>query len=78
MDPLASKVLALVAERVERDPSEIPLQRSFDELGFDSVISMDILFTLEEEFDLSIPDQDAREVNSVNDLIELIRRLQSE
>ncbi|MGE4204589.1 MAG: acyl carrier protein [Vulcanimicrobiota bacterium] len=78
VDPLANRVLAVVAERVDLSPSDIPLDQPFDEIGFDSIVSMEIIFNLEEEFDLSIPDQGARDVNTVNDLIELVRGLQTE
>jgi acyl carrier protein len=72
---IAGRVIAAIA-RVQDVPAErVSLDSSFEELGFDSLDGFNILFALEEEFDVEIPDEDARGIQTVRDAVEKIERL---
>ncbi len=48
---------------------------SLAELGFDSLDTLNLLFALEETFHISIPDEQARRVRTVGDVVEGVRKL---
>ena len=57
-----------LAQRIPRD--KVTIDKTFQELGLDSLDAMNILFALETEFDLSIPDDAARSIRSVQDAVQ--------
>jgi acyl carrier protein len=66
---LARKVIAIVAA-IKRVPAEsIRTDAAFDELGIDSLDKINILFELENEFDIDVPDEQARCITSVDEMI---------
>jgi acyl carrier protein len=71
---LEQRVLEIVAVKVNRTPQEIPLDASFESLGFESMDTFDILFALEDEFSVNIPDEKARAITSVRLLIECLEK----
>jgi acyl carrier protein len=74
-DPITDKVLAAVAS-VKRVPQDtLSADKSLVELGFDSLDTINLLFELEEMFKISIPDEEARRVRKVSDVIAGIRQL---
>lgn len=69
-DPFTERVLSAVAS-VKRIPRErISLESSLEELGFDSLDKIVMLFELEKQFQISISDDEARSVRSVRDIVE--------
>src|SRR5665647_2010795 len=65
LDPLEKKVIELIAQK-KRIPSEgITLDSTFLDLGIDSLDGMDLLFTFEESFKLTIPDDTALLTNPI-------------
>ena len=76
-DEVAEKVLAVIAQ-IKRLPAEsIALDSSFEQLGIDSLDGMNILFELENEFDINIPDEQARSIRSVREMVEGVKKLLS-
>lgn len=73
LDPLEQKVVQLIANKKRLDPDAIRLDSTFQELGIDSLDGMDLLFSFEESFRLSIPDDAAHGIRSVRDATEAIR-----
>ncbi len=72
---VAEKVMATLAS-VKNVPRErITLDSSLQDLGFDSLDVVTMLFELEKEFEISIPDDQARSVRSVRDIVEGVRKL---
>ncbi len=72
---VAEKVMATLAS-VKNVPRErITLDSSLQDLGFDSLDVVTMLFELEKEFEISIPDDEARSVRSVRDIVEGVRKL---
>jgi acyl carrier protein len=72
---LTERVISVIAatQRIPRE--KISPQSTFEELGLDSLDSVNILFALEEEFKISIPDDDARDIRGVKQMIEGIEKL---
>ena len=67
------KVKAIIAEQLGVKSEEVTSEASFvDDLGADSLDTVELVMALEEEFDIEIPDEDAEKIQSVNDAIEYI------
>lgn len=74
-DSVAERVVATLAS-VKHVPREtITLASSLQDLGFDSLDVITMLFELEKEFEISIPDEEARSVRSARDIVEGVSRL---
>jgi acyl carrier protein len=72
-DELAERVRAELAT-VKRLPiDQVPLDATLASLGFDSLETLTLLFEVEERFSVSIPDEEARAVKSVADVVALVR-----
>jgi acyl carrier protein len=68
-DPVADKVIALVAS-VKHIPAEkVTLESSLADLGFDSLDTISLLFELESAFQITIPDDKARSIRSVSEMV---------
>jgi acyl carrier protein len=63
------EVVAAIAAAKKIPPDRISLDSTFEELGVDSLDSLTILFALEERFDISIPDEAAREMRAVREVV---------
>ena len=55
MENIEEKVLELVGKQTGIDPKQITLNRKFEDLNLDSVAIVELVFSLEETFDISIP-----------------------
>ncbi|HXV63558.1 MAG TPA: phosphopantetheine-binding protein [Vicinamibacteria bacterium] len=75
MDSLSEKVVTAIAKMQKRSPEEIALDSTFEELGIDSLNGFHLLVELEEELGITIPDDDARQLVRVCDVVEVIRPL---
>lgn len=73
LDSLEQKVIELVAQKKHLAPESITLDSTFVELGIDSLDGMDLLFTFEETFKLSIPDEVAQQMKTVRQVAEALR-----
>jgi acyl carrier protein len=67
---VATKVLAIVASVKRVDPATISPDAAFEELGIDSLDRLNILFELENTFDIDVPDDEAKSVVTVKDMID--------
>lgn len=76
-DPITGKVLAAVAGVKHLQPEAVSPDQSLIDLGFDSLDTVNLLFVLEEEFKISISDDDAGRIRTVGDIISGIRQLTS-
>ena len=55
MENIEERVLELVGKQTGIDPKQIPLNKKFEDLNLDSVAIVELIFSLEEAFDISIP-----------------------
>ncbi|AEV28346.1 acyl carrier protein [Sphaerochaeta pleomorpha str. Grapes] len=67
------KVKALIAEKLEIDPSKISIDASFrKDLGADSLDTYELVYAIEEELGVSIPDEKANEFETVKDAVDFL------
>ncbi|MBR2671923.1 MAG: acyl carrier protein [Oscillospiraceae bacterium] len=66
-------VKTILAEQLDANEDDITLETSvIDDLGADSLDVVDIIMSLEEEFDLEVPDEDIETIKTVGDLVKYI------
>ena len=71
---IESRVKEIVTEQLGVDEKEVTIDASFiDDLGADSLDTVELVMALEEEFDVEIPDEDAEKIISVGDAITYIK-----
>jgi len=67
------KVKKIISEKLSVDLSEVVPEASFvDDLGADSLDLVELIMTMEEEFDIDISDEDAEKMESVKDAMDYI------
>lgn len=67
------KVKQLICEQLGKTPDKIELNtRIVEDLGADSLDVVELLMTLEDEFNLSLPDEVAMEMKTVGDIVSYI------
>ncbi len=72
---LASKVIAVIA-KAQRIPADtITLESTFEELKIDSLDGINIVFALESEFGIDIPDEGAQNLRSVRETVDGVAKL---
>ncbi len=74
-DELAARVIQVIAKTQHLQPESITIDQTFEELKFDSLDGMNILFAIETEFDIFIPDDQAVKIKSVREMVEGIEKL---
>lgn len=75
MENLEQKVKEIIADRLGVDPEEVTPEASFvEDLGADSLDTVELVMALEEEFGIEIPDEDAEKIQTVGDAIEYIQK----
>ena len=71
---LEEKVKNLVVTQLGVDANKVNNDSSFiDDLGADSLDTVELVMAFEEEFDLEIPDDDAQKMRTVSDAIEYLK-----
>ncbi len=67
------KVKSIIAEQLGVKPDEVTSEASFiDDLGADSLDTVELVMALEEEFSIEIPDEDAEKMSKVSEAIKYI------
>lgn len=67
------KVKEIIASQLGVEIEEVTSEASFiDDLGADSLDTVELVMALEEEFGIEIPDEDAEKITTVNDAISYI------
>jgi acyl carrier protein len=68
------KVRKIIAEKLSVDLEEVVPEASFvDDLGADSLDLVELIMSMEEEFDTDISDEDAEKILTVQDAIDYVR-----
>ena len=77
MDELFEKIQKLIADKLEIDEGNITLDSSFrNDLGADSLDTYELVYAIEEELGVSIPDEKANEFETVRDAYDFIKSRQ--
>ncbi|EMB27913.1 acyl carrier protein [Treponema denticola MYR-T] len=77
MDDLFKKIQQLIATKLEIDEDKVTLDSSFrQDLGADSLDTYELVYALEEDMGIKIPDEKANEFETVRDAYEFIKSQQ--
>ena len=70
MSDIASRVKAIIVDKLGVDESEVTPEASFtNDLGADSLDTVELIMEFEKEFDLAIPDDEAEKISTVGEAI---------
>jgi acyl carrier protein len=70
MSDVAAKVKAIIVDKLGVDESEVVNSASFtNDLGADSLDTVELIMEFEKEFDLAIPDDEAEKISTVGEAI---------
>lgn len=73
------KFKEIIVDRLGVDPNEVTEEASFiDDLGADSLDTVELVMAFEEEFDIEIPDEDAEKLTTVKSASEYLEKRLSE
>ena len=73
MDNIEQRVKKIVAEQLGVNEADIKNESSFvDDLGADSLDTVELVLALEEEFECEIPDEDAEKITTVQQAIDYV------
>jgi len=71
---IEEKVKKLIAEKLNVDAGDVVYKAALiDDLGADSLAIVELIMTMEEEFDIDVPDEDAERLVTVEDAINYIK-----
>jgi len=77
-DELRKDIIALVAKIIKQPAAKIdPKVNMFVELGVDSLLGVEIFAALDKKYDLNVPESKLRDINTVNDLVNLVSSLKT-
>lgn len=70
---IEERVRTIIVDQLAVDSGKVTTAASFiDDLGADSLDIVELVMTMEEEFDLDIPDEDAEKMKTVGDVVKYI------
>ena len=70
---IANQVMDIVAENLGKDREKVVIDANFiEDLGADSLDTVELVMALEETFDVEIPDEDAGKIQTVKDAVDYI------
>ena len=73
MSDVTTKVKAIIVDKLGVDESEVTTTASFtDDLGADSLDTVELIMEFEKEFDIQIPDDKAEKITTVGDAVSFI------
>ena len=71
---IEAKVRDIIVEELDVDAAEVvPSDSYIDDLGADSLDTVELIMKFEEEFDIEIPDEDAGKLKTVGESIEYLK-----
>jgi acyl carrier protein len=74
-EELIQKVRSVIATAQRLPIEKVTIDSSFEELGIDSMDGVNILFALENEFNITIPDEAAKQIRNVREMMEGVEKL---
>ena len=73
MSDITSRVKSIIVDKLGVDENEVTLEASFtNDLGADSLDTVELIMEFEKEFDISIPDDQAEKIQTVGEAIRYI------
>ena len=78
MSAIESKVKAIIVDKLGVEESQVTPEASFTaDLNADSLDTVELIMDFEKEFGISIPDEETQNINTVQDVIDYIEKLQA-
>ena len=78
MSEIESRVKAIIVDKLGVEESEVKAEASFtNDLGADSLDTVELIMELEKEFDVQIPDEEAEKIVTVGDAVAFIEKAQN-
>jgi acyl carrier protein len=74
-DELTQRVIKVIAATKRIPIESVTIDSDFAQLGIDSMDAVEILFAMENEFDVSIPDDEVRSVRNIRQMCEGVEKL---
>jgi len=74
-DEIIERVRKVIAASKRIREDRVTIDSAFEELGIDSMDAVEILFALENEFDINIPDEEVKTVRNVRQMVEGVEKL---
>ena len=74
-DELSQRIIKVIADTQHIPVETVKLDSTFAELNIDSLDGINILFALENEFNINVPDEEVKNIKSIRDMVEGVRRL---
>jgi len=76
MSDVANKIIEIIAKEMKTEPSKITLESSLEDLKIESLDVVQIVFAIEETYDITIPNNDKEyELKTVGDIVRGVERL---
>lgn len=73
MSEIKDKVVEIIVDKLGVEPNEVQETASFaNDLGADSLDTVELIMEFEKEFELSIPDEDAEKIVTVGDAVDYL------
>ena len=74
-EDIIARVIAVIARTQHIPPESVTIDSTFEQLKIDSLDGINILFAIESEFDIDIPDDAAKQIRGVRDMVDGIEKL---
>ncbi len=74
-EELTQRILKVIADSQKLPPEKVTIDSTFEELGIDSLDGVNILFALENEFNISIPDEGVQSLRTMRQMVEALENL---
>ncbi len=74
MSDIKSKVISIIVDKLGVDEAEVTMEASFtNDLGADSLDTVELIMEFEKEFNIAIPDDQAENISTVGDAVKYIQ-----
>jgi len=74
-EELTRRILKVIADSQKLPLEKVTIDSTFEELGIDSLDGVNILFALENEFNISIPDEGVQSLRTVRQMVDALEKV---